>query len=111
MSRRQHIADHTHTSYGDPVRREAYERAMETLRGRPGLRRNADVSVIRDYRGPVVVGDHADLPSRRDAETKVRLTDEQRSRIEALVGTYGMARFIREAIDRELERREAEAKQ
>ena len=65
MSRRQHIADHTHTSYGDPVRREAYERAMETLRGRPGLRRNADVSVIRDYRGPVVVGDHADLPSRR----------------------------------------------
>lgn len=39
-------------------------------------------------------------------ETKVRLTDEQRSRIEALVGTYGMSKFIREAIDRELERRE-----
>lgn len=40
-------------------------------------------------------------------ETKVRLTDEQRTRIEALVGTYGMAKFIREAIDRELERRES----
>ena len=40
-------------------------------------------------------------------ETKVRLTDEQRARIEALVGTYGMSKFIREAIDRELERREA----
>ena len=43
-------------------------------------------------------------------ETKVRLTDEQRSRIEKLVGTYGMSKFIREAIDRELERREAEQK-
>lgn len=39
-------------------------------------------------------------------ETKVRLTDEQRSRIEVLVGTYGMSKFIREAIDRELDRRE-----
>lgn len=43
-------------------------------------------------------------------ETKVRLTDEQRARIEALVGTYGMSKFIREAVDRELERREAEPK-
>lgn len=40
-------------------------------------------------------------------ETKVRLTDEQRARIEAIVGTYGMSKFIREAVDRELERREA----
>lgn len=39
-------------------------------------------------------------------ETKVRLTEEQRSRIAALVGTYGMAKFIREAIDAELDRRE-----
>lgn len=44
-------------------------------------------------------------------ETKVRLTDEQRQRIEALVGKSRMATFIREAIDRELERREAEAAQ
>jgi predicted DNA-binding protein len=44
-------------------------------------------------------------------ETKVRLTDEQRQRIEALVGKSRMATFIREAIDRELERREAGAAQ
>ena len=40
-------------------------------------------------------------------ETKVRLTDEQRERIAALVGTYGMSKFIREAIDNELDRRGA----
>jgi len=39
-------------------------------------------------------------------ETKVRLTEEQRQRIEALVGPNRMAAFIREAIDNELERRE-----
>ena len=39
-------------------------------------------------------------------ETKVRLTDEQRGRIEALVGKNRMAEFIREAIERELKRRE-----
>lgn len=40
-------------------------------------------------------------------ETKVRLTDEQRHRIEALVGPNRMAAFIREAIERELDRRES----
>jgi len=40
-------------------------------------------------------------------ETKVRLTDEQRHRIEALVGPNRMAAFIREAIEAELERRES----
>lgn len=39
-------------------------------------------------------------------ETKVRLTDEQRERIEALVGKNRMAEFIREAVERELKRRE-----
>lgn len=39
-------------------------------------------------------------------ETKVRLTDEQRQRIEALVGPNRMAAFIREAVENELERRE-----
>lgn len=39
-------------------------------------------------------------------ETKVRLTDEQRRRITALVGERGMAAFIREAVDAELDRRE-----
>jgi hypothetical protein len=40
--------------------------------------------------------------------TQVRLTDEVRRRIEALVGPNRMAEFIREAVQRELERREAE---
>lgn len=39
-------------------------------------------------------------------ETKVRLTDEQRGRIESLVGKSRMAAFIREAVDNELKRRE-----
>ena len=39
-------------------------------------------------------------------ETKVRLTDDQRQRIEALVGPNQMAAFIREAVEAELRRRE-----
>jgi hypothetical protein len=39
-------------------------------------------------------------------ETKVRMTIEVRERIEALVGPNRMAVFIREAIERELKRRE-----
>lgn len=39
-------------------------------------------------------------------ETKVRLTDEHRQRIEAIVGPNRMAAFIREAVENELERRE-----
>jgi len=42
-------------------------------------------------------------------ETKVRLTDEQRERIEAIAGPNRMAAFIRDAIDAELDRRETEA--
>lgn len=41
-------------------------------------------------------------------ETKVRLTLETRARIEALVGPNRMAAFIREAIEAELQRREAD---
>lgn len=52
------------------------------------------------------IGKRMGRPPLNVKETKVRLTDEQRRRMEALVGTYGMARFIREAIDAELERRE-----
>ncbi len=36
----------------------------------------------------------------------VRLPPEALERIDALVGTYGRAGFIREAVERELERRE-----
>lgn len=39
-------------------------------------------------------------------ETKVRMTTETKQRIEALVGGQGMAAFIREAVERELKRRE-----
>lgn len=43
-------------------------------------------------------------------ETKVRLTLETRDRIEAIVGPNRMAAFIREAVENELARREAEKK-
>lgn len=38
--------------------------------------------------------------------THVRLPEVALTRIDALVGTYGRATFIREAVERELERRE-----
>ncbi|MBD9628096.1 hypothetical protein IB279_34660 [Ensifer sp. ENS06] len=39
-------------------------------------------------------------------ETKIRLSLATRERIKALVGNYGIAAFIREAIENELTRRE-----
>lgn len=41
-------------------------------------------------------------------ETKVRLTDEQRKRIEALAGPNRMAEFIRQAIAEKLDRDEGQ---
>lgn len=43
-------------------------------------------------------------------ETKVRLSEDARRRIEALVGQNRMAEFIREAVEKELDRREKLAK-
>ena len=43
-------------------------------------------------------------------ETKVRLSEDARRRITALVGENRMAEFIREAVEAELTRREREAK-
>ncbi len=40
-------------------------------------------------------------------ETKVRLSSETRERIASLVGNYQISAFIREAVENELERREA----
>lgn len=40
-------------------------------------------------------------------ETKVRLSFETRERIASLVGNYQISAFIREAVEKELERREA----
>lgn len=48
-------------------------------------------------------------PALHVKETKVRLTDDQRRRIEALVGPNRMAVFIREAVEAELARREKAA--
>lgn len=51
-------------------------------------------------------------PLKANVETKatmVRLTEDARQRIEALVGPNRMAAFIREAIETELARREAES--
>lgn len=52
------------------------------------------------------MGHRMGRPSLHVKETKVRLTDEQRQRIEALVGPNRMAAFIREAVENELETRE-----
>lgn len=43
-------------------------------------------------------------PSLNVKETKVRLTDEQRAKITAIVGPNRMAVFIREAIEEKLAR-------
>jgi hypothetical protein len=41
--------------------------------------------------------------------TQVRLPEETRERIRELVGEKGMAQFIRDAVERELKRREKRA--
>jgi hypothetical protein len=45
-------------------------------------------------------------PSLNVKMTAVRLAEETRERIRALVGDSGMAQFIRDAVERELKRRE-----
>ncbi|GEM_PF-1496540 len=44
-------------------------------------------------------------------ETKIRLSPETKERIAALVGNYQISAFIREAVENELTRREAERDQ
>lgn len=48
-------------------------------------------------------------PPLNNRSTHVRLPPEHFERIEELVGSRGMSAFIREAVENELERREAEA--
>lgn len=50
-------------------------------------------------------------PPLGNKSTNVRISEEVKERIRDLVGDKGMARFIREAIDAELDRREQAAKQ
>lgn len=49
-------------------------------------------------------------PPLKVEETKVRLAEGQKDRIRDLVGDQGMAQFIREAVERELRRREKQEK-
>ena len=49
-------------------------------------------------------------PALNVRSTNVRISEEVRERIRKLVGEQGMAQFIREAIERELKRREAKQK-
>jgi hypothetical protein len=46
-------------------------------------------------------------PPLGNESTNVRLPKELKARAVALVGTYGLAKFIREAMENELKRREA----
>lgn len=48
-------------------------------------------------------------PPLGNKSTNVRISDEVKERIRQLVGDKGMARFIREAIEAELDRREQAA--
>ncbi len=64
--------------------------------------------VLTDFPGTVTAV-RMGRPPLHVKETKVRLTADARARIEALVGPNRMAEFIREAVERELTRREAEA--
>ena len=45
-------------------------------------------------------------PSLKVKPTVIRMTEDVRKRIEAVAGPHKMSEFIREAIDRELKRRE-----
>ena len=49
-------------------------------------------------------------PPLGNKSTNVRISDEVKDRIRLLVGDKGMAKFIREAIEAELEKREQQAK-
>lgn len=64
---------------------------------------NIQGTVIRSQMGRPPLSKKSDT-----VETKVRMTDETRRRIEALEGPNRMAVFIREAVERELTRREKE---
>ncbi len=64
---------------------------------------------MTDFPIPVSPG-RMGRPTLNVKPTMVRLSEEVRQRIRALVGANGMATFIREAIENELARREKKAK-
>jgi hypothetical protein len=69
MSRSQQAARPARVD-GDSVRREAYERAMQTLNGRPGVASTltpAQRNVIENFDGPEIIGNR-DRLRRRNAD-------------------------------------------
>lgn len=64
MSDRAQASYSAFIPYDDPVRREAYERAFEILRGRQGLSRDSDVAAVRSYDGPVIIGNRDSIQPR-----------------------------------------------
>ncbi|MXN49413.1 hypothetical protein GR138_29910 [Shinella kummerowiae] len=58
-----------------------------------------------------VYSPHMGRPPLNVKETKIRLSPETKERIAALVGNYQISAFIREAVENELTRREAERDQ
>jgi hypothetical protein len=64
-------------------------------------------TILTDFPGTVTQG-RMGRPALGVKETKVRLSEDARQRIETLVGPNRMAVFIREAIENELKRRERE---
>lgn len=64
-------------------------------------------AILTDFPGTVSAG-RMGRPPLHVKETKVRLSEDARRRIEALVGSSKMATFIREAVENELKRRERE---
>lgn len=68
MSRLYNAASRSDSEYGNPVRRDAYERGMQLLNGRAASadRLSADQrEIVRTFEGPEVVGDRSRLPPRR----------------------------------------------
>ena len=70
----------------------------------PDIAYFAEFDKIFDIAYPLRMG----RPSLNVKMTAVRLAEETRERIRAIVGDSGMAGFIREAVERELTRREKE---
>lgn len=68
MSRHRNMATRTAHANGDSVRREAYERAMQIVAGRPGVSSvltNGQRDAVRNFDGPEIIGDRNRLPVRR----------------------------------------------
>lgn len=67
MARPRHAADHTDGTRNDPVRREAYEHAMDLLRGRASLSdalTNDEIREMQQREVPEISGRASDVRRR-----------------------------------------------